>query len=125
VGSETLEREIAFGLRADIHSVLTEIGAARQRLQEGVFGRCEACGHAIHPERLSAVPWTRRCTDDERDYQAWHSPGRDRVSSWPALSAIAGTVEGDSTWDPEDDRPALSTEELALHEVDSNQGETS
>lgn len=32
-----------------------------RRLHEGEYGRCERCGQEIAPERLEALPDTRRC----------------------------------------------------------------
>ena len=38
-----------------------EIQAALQRLENGTYGICEACGKPISPERLEALPTARRC----------------------------------------------------------------
>jgi RNA polymerase-binding transcription factor DksA len=38
---------------------LFEIDCALRRIRDGVYGFCEVTGHAIPPERLRAVPWTR------------------------------------------------------------------
>ena len=32
-----------------------------RRFHEGEYGRCERCGNEISPERLDALPDTRRC----------------------------------------------------------------
>ncbi len=40
-------------------SELAEIEAALGRLAAGTYGRCEATGLPISPERLRALPWTR------------------------------------------------------------------
>ena len=40
---------------------LVEVEDALRRIAEGGFGACEACGQAIDPARLIAVPWTRLC----------------------------------------------------------------
>jgi len=47
-------------LRADI----VDIDAALQRLEDGTYGRCVACGREIGPERLDALPATPYCIDD-------------------------------------------------------------
>ena len=49
-----------------------EIAAARSRLFEGTFGRCEACGHIIAQSRLHAVPTARHCVACQAD--AEHTP---------------------------------------------------
>jgi DnaK suppressor protein len=38
-----------------------EIRAALARIDEGTYGRCAACGAAIDPRRLRALPTTLRC----------------------------------------------------------------
>ena len=38
---------------------LAEIEAALERIRDGTYGRCEATGELIAPERLRALPWTR------------------------------------------------------------------
>jgi DnaK suppressor protein len=37
------------------------VALALQRLEDGTYGRCEACGVAIEPARLEAMPATRFC----------------------------------------------------------------
>lgn len=54
--------------------VLSEIAAALNRIEEGVFGLCEMCLEAGVPEkkawipksRLKAIPYARNCVDCER-----------------------------------------------------------
>ncbi len=118
--SETTEREVDLGLLEDVRATLAEIEAARQRLSDGTYGRCETCDEAIADERLEAVPWTRRCRD--------HQASAERSSSWlitdaPATRDVLGEMaEGSTnpTWDPEDDDQSLSAEESAMHEVDGS-----
>jgi DnaK suppressor protein len=40
---------------------LAEVDAALSRLDSGTYGTCERCGSPIDPERLAALPATRRC----------------------------------------------------------------
>jgi DnaK suppressor protein len=40
---------------------LQQVEEALRRLARGRYGSCAACGEAIEPERLSAVPYTDRC----------------------------------------------------------------
>jgi RNA polymerase-binding transcription factor DksA len=40
---------------------LSEIGAARARLDAGTYGRCEVCGEPIPDGRLEARPVARTC----------------------------------------------------------------
>lgn len=40
---------------------MEEIQAALARIDVGTYGVCEACGEAIRPARLEALPMARRC----------------------------------------------------------------
>ncbi|MDQ1436209.1 MAG: DnaK suppressor protein [Actinomycetota bacterium] len=42
---------------------LTELDAARERLERGVYGICESCGAPISTARLAAEPAARTCVD--------------------------------------------------------------
>jgi DnaK suppressor protein len=39
------------------------VDGALERIREGSFGECIACGDEINPKRLEAVPWTRHCIE--------------------------------------------------------------
>jgi DnaK suppressor protein len=112
--SDTVEREIDFGLQLDTRAVLAEIIAASRRLADGTYGHCETCGRPIDEDRLRAVPWARRCVADERamERSSMHllpSNGR-RVG--PFEDAPAAT---DSIFDPENDHPVAPAEEAAVN----------
>ncbi len=51
-----------------LHTV-QEIDAALQRVREGNYGICEACGASIAVSRLRALPATRYCIDCEARYE--------------------------------------------------------
>jgi RNA polymerase-binding transcription factor DksA len=53
------ERNLARQERA--RGRLMELEAALQRMEEGTYGVCEACGQAIEPERLAALPIAILC----------------------------------------------------------------
>lgn len=42
---------------------LEAIEEALQRIENGTYGICEACGHAIEPRRLEVMPETPYCRD--------------------------------------------------------------
>lgn len=46
---------------AQVREELDEVEAAMKRLEEGSYGRCEACGSTITAEHLDALPLARRC----------------------------------------------------------------
>jgi len=53
------ERNLARRERAK--SKLKELEVTLQRIEEGTYGVCEACGQAIEPERLAALPIATLC----------------------------------------------------------------
>lgn len=64
--SETYMRELDEGLEQNADHLLGEIEAALTRIDDGTFGHCTACGRAISPERLEAVPYATLCIEDKR-----------------------------------------------------------
>ena len=63
-----LEREVEESLHVALEAELADVEDARQRLADGTYGRCQACGETIADDRLGAVPATRFCVD--HGYQA-------------------------------------------------------
>ena len=59
----TAERGEAEALAGKLKDTLEEVHAAIARLDAGDYGNCEACGVAIDPARLEAMPATRFCID--------------------------------------------------------------
>jgi sigma-B regulation protein RsbU (phosphoserine phosphatase) len=49
--------------RQDVRMLLAEVDAALKRLDDGVFGTCEACHGSIETDRLLADPLTRVCLE--------------------------------------------------------------
>jgi DnaK suppressor protein len=64
--TDTYDREFDEGLGEDAGRQLTQIDAALQRLEDGTYGTCQACGGEIGEERLEAIPFTTLCIDDAR-----------------------------------------------------------
>lgn len=50
------------GLSAGEREELAEIHQALERIERGIYGRCEACSGAIDEDRLQVQPWVRDCT---------------------------------------------------------------
>lgn len=40
---------------------LREIHAALERIERGIFGRCESCHENVEAEKLETAPWEREC----------------------------------------------------------------
>jgi DnaK suppressor protein len=64
--TETYMRELDGGLEENAGHLLAEIEAALERIDDGTFGTCAACGQPIGPERLDAVPYATLCIEDKR-----------------------------------------------------------
>ncbi len=63
-------------------AALSEVLAARRRLQDGSFGKCQQCGEAIDLRRLEALPATPLCVacqaaSEEASSAHRHSPSLD------------------------------------------------
>ncbi len=60
-GSETFEREKDFSILEQVEAELADVERALARLEEGSYGRCDACRQPIDDERLAAMPAARFC----------------------------------------------------------------
>ena len=61
LGSDSIEREKAFLFASRDGAYLEQIEAALQRIKDGTFGMCRACGQEIPKARIEAVPTTTIC----------------------------------------------------------------
>ena len=76
VGTETFEREKDLSILEQVESELDDVEHALQRLEEGTYGICEACGKPIEEERLRAMPAARFCLEDQaKAEQEARAPG--------------------------------------------------
>jgi RNA polymerase-binding transcription factor DksA len=73
---EQSERDVLWTELATEDDRLFEVDCALQRIRDGVYGFCEETGHAIPPERLRAIPWTRFCRTvaEEREKKRRRTP---------------------------------------------------
>lgn len=55
------ERDLAIRNVDRDSTLLRQVRAARQRVQDGNFGACIECDELIGARRLAAVPWAQRC----------------------------------------------------------------
>jgi DnaK suppressor protein len=65
VGSEVFERAKRLSILDDLDGQLADVERAMQRLGDGTYGTCEACGRPIGEARLEAKPAARFCIDDQ------------------------------------------------------------
>jgi RNA polymerase-binding transcription factor DksA len=61
LGSELHEQEEDLGLAEKFGRSIGEIDLALERIEEGSYGVCEACGSSIPVERLEAIPSAACC----------------------------------------------------------------
>lgn len=57
------ERAQVTALLADARREVGELDAALRRAEDGTYGVCTVCGHAIAEARLDALPATRTCIE--------------------------------------------------------------
>lgn len=53
--------DILEGLSAAERAEVAAIHAALERIERGIYGRCESCAHPMATARLEAEPWQPLC----------------------------------------------------------------
>ena len=66
IGTDNYEQEFSLGLMDGERKLLLEIDNAMQRIENNVYGTCEATGKPIPKARLQAQPWARYCVEYTR-----------------------------------------------------------
>ncbi len=67
--SDAFEREKEFALLDQVESDLAAVDRALERLSNGAYGRCDACGEPIADARLEVVPAARFCVEHQADVE--------------------------------------------------------
>jgi RNA polymerase-binding transcription factor DksA len=70
VATETFEREKDFSILEQVEAELADVERALQRIDDGRYGTCEACGAKIGDDRLEAMPATRFCITHQTQAEA-------------------------------------------------------
>lgn len=65
IASEQVQREVSLSMLEQVEAELSDVEAAMRKLDEGTYGKCEACGKDIAEERLAALPMARFCLEDQ------------------------------------------------------------
>lgn len=94
MGTETFNRERDLSTLEQVEAELAEVDAALDRLADGSYGRCLACGQPIGEERLRAVPAARFCLADQQRAEV-EAAGR-RVDA-PDVVPVRGGEPGTTT----------------------------
>lgn len=61
--ANTYTRQLLLGLSERERDVLRQIDGALDRLDDGTYGVCEACGEEIGEARLSVLPYATLCVE--------------------------------------------------------------
>ena len=61
LGSGNFDQELTLSLLGSEKDALDQIEAAIGRIDDGSYGRCEACGVKIPKSRLEAIPYAAQC----------------------------------------------------------------
>jgi DnaK suppressor protein len=64
--SQAVERLAQTSAAKALWAKLQDVVRALGKLDDGTYGRCDACGAPIEPDRLEAIPWATRCVADAR-----------------------------------------------------------
>ncbi len=81
------EAEMGFAMADRRAGMLAQIDLALKKMEEGTYGRCEACEGEISFARLRAHPFAVRCT---RCQEAW-----EREQARWNLTPVSGRAAGD------------------------------
>ena len=67
--SDAFEREKEFAILDRADGDLAAVDRALERLSEGTYGTCEACGSPIGDDRLAVVPAARFCLEHQAEIE--------------------------------------------------------
>ena len=62
--SMAVERLSQVAVHERLQETLADVVRAQEKLAEGSYGVCDACGKPIPPARLEALPWATLCVAD-------------------------------------------------------------
>ncbi len=69
-GTDEYQYETTIQFASTEGRYLYHIEEALSRIEDGTYGKCEACGHQIGLERLRALPYARLCIDCKEKEEA-------------------------------------------------------
>lgn len=86
---------------ASEQEALTEIDAAIQRIKAGTYGICEITHQPISKDRLLAVPFTRYCTEAQKEIERYRLRSRTQAGLTESAESdtTIGTAGGDDSGD--------------------------
>lgn len=104
LGNETMERQKDLGLLTEAERTYELCEEALHRIEQGVYGYCEACGSLIGEERLEALPYAAKCITCQRaddEDLAFARPAEEAVTFPPFGRASYGeyNIDRDDAWE--------------------------
>jgi DnaK suppressor protein len=60
-GTDAFEQAVGVALQRKVETSLEEVGRALDKLNDGTYGLCEACGARVDRARLEALPHAKYC----------------------------------------------------------------
>ncbi len=54
-------------------NLMREVQEALERIEDGTYMQCAACGQPIPPKRLEAVPWAKYCVPCQEKQGPWNN----------------------------------------------------
>ncbi|HEO66203.1 MAG TPA: TraR/DksA family transcriptional regulator [Spirochaetes bacterium] len=65
--SNFYQKELLIGLSTSEKETLSAIDKALEKINNEMFGQCEACGDTIDEKRLEAIPYTPLCVECKKN----------------------------------------------------------
>ena len=72
LGSGNFAQEFTLSLLGSENDTLDQIEAAIERIEDGIYGRCEECSRKISKPRLEAVPYAALCVRCASEQEEGH-----------------------------------------------------
>ena len=69
-----MSKDLALDSENRNYDKLRLVREALERVDEGTYGQCVACGRDVPEPRLKAVPWTPYCVEDQEKREPKFTP---------------------------------------------------
>jgi DnaK suppressor protein len=83
-------KEFLFRQAQERHRLIQMVEEALERIRDGSFGECTACGGLIGVKRLKAVPWTQHCVSCQEKLERGEL--KEGIASSNAACATPGKI---------------------------------
>jgi DnaK suppressor protein len=74
LGTGNFDQELTLRVLGSEEDSLDQIEAAIERIEDGLYGRCEECGMKIPKSRLDAIPYAALCIHCASQGEEVHEP---------------------------------------------------